>query len=61
MINGIRASNYVGLNNECGSKFRVGCWVRQALEEGWRTYRPKRCEYNKKHKNNSPNTLNDKS
>ena len=31
------------------------------FEEGQRTYRPKRCEYNnKKYEDNSPKTLNDK-
>ena len=33
---------------------------KQTPEEGRRTYRPKRCGNNKKDKDNSPKTLNDK-
>ena len=32
----------------------------EIAEEGRRTYRPKRCEYNNKDEDNSPRTLNDK-
>ena len=42
------------------SKFHVGSQVRQTPEEGWRTYRPKRCGYNNKDEDNSLKTLNDK-
>ena len=41
-------------------KFREGSWVRQTLEEGRKTYRPKRCGNNNKDEDNSPETLNDK-
>ena len=41
-------------------KFREGSRVRQALEKGPRTYRPKRCGNNNKDEDNSPKTLNDK-
>ena len=61
MVNGIRASNLFGLNKRCGSKFHTGSWVwLETPEEGWKTYRPKRCEYNNKDEDNSPKTLNDK-
>ena len=40
--------------------FREGSRVRQTPEEGRRTYRPKRSGFNKKDKDNSPKTLNDK-
>ena len=59
MVNGIIASDPRGLNKWRGSKFCVGSRVRQETpEEGQRTYRPKRCEYN--NEDNSPKTLNDK-
>ena len=48
-----------GLNKGCGSKFCVGSRVRQTPED-WRTYWPKRCEYNNKDEDTSPKTLNDK-
>ena len=38
----------------------VGPRVRQTLEEGRRTYRPKRCRNNKKDEDNSPKNLKDK-
>ena len=61
MINGIRTSDPHGLNKGRGSKFRVGSRIRQeTTEEGRRTYRQKRCEYNNKDENHSPKTLNDK-
>ena len=60
MINGIKASDPHGLNKGHGFKFRVSSQVRQTLEEGWRTYRLKRCEYNNKDKDGSLKTLNDK-
>ena len=41
-------------------KFREGFRVRQAPEEGRRTYRPKHYGNNNIDKDNSPNTLNDK-
>ena len=37
-----------GFNKGRSSKFREGSRVRQTPEEGWRTYRPKRCEKMKK-------------
>ena len=49
-----------GSNKEHGSKLPVGSQVRQTPEKGWRTYRPKHCEYNDKDEDNSPKTLNDK-
>ena len=58
MVNGIGTSDPCGLDKERSSKFRVGSQVRQTHEEGRRTYRPKRWEYNNKDENNSPKTLN---
>ena len=47
MVNGFRSSDLLESNIGHGSKFYVGSRVRQwTPEEGWRTYRPKRCEYN---------------
>ena len=61
IVNGIRASDPRGLNKGRGSKFRVGSQVRQETpEEGWKTYRPKRCEYNNKGEDCNPKPLNDK-
>ena len=60
MVNRIRTSNPCGLNKGRGSKFYVGFQVRQTPEEGQRTYRMKRCEYNIKDEDNSLKTLNDK-
>ena len=61
MVNGIRVIDPRGLNKECGSKFRVGSRVRpETPEEGRRTHRPERCEYNNKDEDSSPKTLNDK-
>ena len=60
MVKGIRTSDFRRLNKERSSKFRVGSRVQQTPEEGRSTYRPKRYEYNYKHENNSPNTLNEK-
>ena len=52
MVNGIRANEPQVLNK--------GSWDLKATpEEGWRTYLPKRCEYNNKVEDNSPKTLND--
>ena len=59
MANEIRTSDPSGFNKGCSSKFREGFQVQQTPEEGWRTYRPKRCE-NNKDEDNSPKTLNDK-
>ena len=59
MVDEIRASDPCRLNKGCGLKFHVGSRVQQeTLEEGWRTYQLKRCEYNDK--DNSPKTLNNK-
>ena len=60
MANGIRTGDHRGFNKGRSSKFRVGSWVRQTPEEGWMTYRPKRCENNNKDEDNSLKTLNDK-
>ena len=59
MVNWIRAGDPCGLKKGYGLKFRVGFRVRQIPEEGQRTYRPKRHEYNNKDEDNSPKTLND--
>ena len=56
MANGIRT----GDPRVRSSKFRVGSRVRQALEQGRRTYQPKRCRNNNKDEDNSPKTPNDK-
>ena len=59
MANGIRADDSRGLNKESSSKFRVGSRGRkETIEEGQRTYQPKRCEYD--NFDNSPKTLKDK-
>ena len=60
MTNGIRRGDPRGFNKGGSSKFRVGSRVRQTPEEGWRTYRPKRCGNNNEDEDNSPKTLNDK-
>ena len=60
MANGIRTGDPRGFNKGCSSKFREGSRVRQTPEEGWRTYRPKRCGNNYKDEDNSPKNLNDK-
>ena len=61
MVYGIRASDPRWLNKGRGSKFLVGSQVQQETpEEGRRTYRPKRSEYNNKDEDNSPKTLNDR-
>ena len=46
-------------NSETFTELRTS-WVRQTPEEGWRTYRPKRCGNNNKDEDNSPKNLNDK-
>ena len=56
----IRTGNLPGFNKGRSSKFCEGSWVRQTSEEGWRTYRPKRCGNNNKDEDSSPKTLNDK-
>ena len=48
-----------GFSKGCSSKFRVGSRVWQTLEEGRRTYRPKRCGNNNKDEDNTPKILND--
>ena len=60
MANGIRTGDSRGFNKRRSSKFREGSRVRQTPEEGWRTYRPKRCGNNNKDEDNSPKILNDK-
>ena len=49
-----------GFNKGRSLKFREGSRVRQTPEEGWRTYRPKRCGNNNKDEDNSPKNPNDK-
>ena len=56
MANRIRTGDPRGFNKGRSLKFRV----RQTPEEGWRTYRPKRCRNNNKDEDNSPKNLNDK-
>ncbi len=58
--NGIRTDDPCGFNKGRSLKFHEGSRVRQTPEEGWRTYRPKRCGNNNKDEDNSPKTLNDK-
>ena len=60
MANRIRTGDPRGFNKGRSSKFREGSQVRQTPEEGWRTYRLKRCGNNNKDEDNSPKTLNDK-
>ena len=60
MANGIRTGDPRGFNKGRSSKFCEVSRVRQTPEEGRRTYRPKRCENNKKDEDNSPKKLNDK-
>ena len=59
MAEGIRGVKLRELNKGHGSKFCVGSRLRKVTpEEGWKTHRPKRCDYNNKHEDNSPKTLN---
>ena len=60
MANGIRTGDSCRFNKGHSSKFRESSRVRQTPEEGWRTYRPKRCGNNNKDEDNSPKTLYDK-
>ena len=60
MDNGIRTGEPRGFNKVRSSKFRVGSRVWQTSEEGWRTYRPKRCGNNNKDEDSRPKTVNDK-
>ena len=60
MVNGSRPSDLCGLNRACSSNFYIDSLFRQTPEECLVTYRPKRCEYNNKDKDNSPKTLNHK-
>ena len=72
MVSGMRAVYPRGLNKGFSSRFRENSRLRQessrvrkassqvrqeAPEEGRRVYRPKRCEYNNKDEDNSPNNL----
>ena len=59
MANGIGTGDPRGFNKGRNSKFREGSRVRQTLEEGRRTYRPKRFGNNYKDEDNSPKTFND--
>ncbi len=56
MANGIRTGNPHGFTKGRSLKFREGSRVRQTPEEGWMTYRPKRCGNNNKDEDNSPKT-----
>ena len=47
MANGIRKGDPCGFNKGRNSNFRECFLVQQTSEEGWRTYRPKRCGNNK--------------
>ena len=58
MANGIRTGDPRSFNKGRSSKFREGSRVQQTPEEGWRTYRPKRCGNNDE--DNSLKNLNDK-
>ena len=60
MANGIRTGDPRGFNKGRSSKFREGSRVRQILEEGRRTCRPKHCGNNNKDEDNSLKTLNGK-
>ena len=60
MANRIRTGDPRGFNKGSSLKFRIGSRVRQTPEEGWRTYRWKRCGNNNEDEDNSPKTLNDK-
>ena len=61
MANEVRTDEPRGFDKGRSSKFREGSRVRQAPEEGRRTYRPKRCRNNNKDEGNSVKTLYDKS
>ena len=61
MVNGIRTIYPSELNEGFGSKFHVGSRVRhETPDEGRRMHWLKRCKYNDKDEDNSPNTLDDK-
>ena len=61
MINEIRTLYLGSWNKGFGSKFRLGSRAQQEIsEEGWRTHRSTRYEYNIKGIDINPNTLNDK-
>ena len=60
MANGIRRGDPRGFNKGRSSKFREGSRFRQTLEEGWRTYQPKRSGNINKDEDNTPNTPNNK-
>ena len=61
MVNGIRTIYPRGLSKGFGLKFCVGSRVRhETPEEGRRMHRLKRCEYNEKDEDDSPNRLSDK-
>ena len=60
MANGIRTGEPRGFNKGRSSKFRECSRVRQTPEEGWRTYRPRRCGNNNKDEDNSLKDFKDK-
>ena len=60
MVNRIGTVYPCGSNKGFSSRFCVDSWVwHETPEEGRRTYRPKRCEYNNKDEVDGPNILND--
>ena len=61
MVTGIRASEHRELNKGRGWKFHVVSQVQlETPEEGRRTHRPKRYQYNNKDVDNGPKTLKNK-
>ena len=52
MANGIRTGDPRGFNKGHSSKFHVCSRVQQTPEEGWRTYRLKRCGNNNEDEDN---------
>ena len=61
MVNGIGTIYPCGLNKGFSSMFCEDSRVQhETAEEGQKTYRPKRCEYNNEHDDNILNILRDK-
>ena len=57
MANGIRTGDPRGFNKGRSLKFREGSRVQQTPEEGWKTYRPKRCGNSNKDEDNCQKSL----